>query len=89
MTTKRTLGLLARTYKDAWEVETDPGKKRESLTAAQQLYLQGYQHAIDKQSRDGALYAGINAATMSHLLAESDEATKLANSSGSDFPRKA
>ena len=74
-----TLGLLARTHKDAWDTALSPGKRHQHLVEAHQLYRQGFDHALTSNSADGAIYAGINAATTALLLNESDRAAAIAN----------
>ena len=76
---EETLGLLARTYKDLWDAEIDPSKKNEYLREAHRLYREGYDRAVVRQSPDGALYTGINAATTALLLNETETATSLAH----------
>lgn len=76
---EETLGLLARTCKDDWQTETDPARKRAALSEAYRLYRQGYDHAVARNSSDGALYAGINAATTAFLLDDIQTARALAD----------
>lgn len=75
---EETLGLLARTCKDNWQATLDAQKKTEALRESHLLYRKGYESAVAKNSADGALYAGINAATTALLLGESAFASELA-----------
>lgn len=76
---EETLGLLARTCKDHWQTEVDPQQKSAALRESRRLYQAGYESAVAKNSADGAIYAGINAATTALLLGEADTASKLAS----------
>lgn len=76
---EETLGLLARTCKDQWQAATDPNKKRDALREAYRLYRQGFDHAAaDDDNSGGALYAGINAASMAFLLGDTETSAELA-----------
>lgn len=76
---EETLGLLARTCKDLWEAEPDPSKRQVHLRESYRLYRRGFDHAMATNSAEGAIYAGINAATTALLLGESDTAAEIAN----------
>lgn len=76
---EETLGLLARTCKDHWQSEVAPQRKSEALQESRRLYQAGYESAVAKNSADGAIYAGINAATTALLLGEEDTASRLAS----------
>ncbi|WP_442508904.1 tetratricopeptide repeat-containing protein [Novipirellula sp. SH528] len=75
---EETLGLLARTRKDAWEAELDLSKREEHLRESYRLYRKGFDHALATDSADGAIYAGINAATTALLLNEAETAAAIA-----------
>ena len=62
-----TLGLLARTHKDLALGEQDPARRAVHLAAAFEIYANAFATARANQSTSGALYAGINAATMAVL----------------------
>ncbi len=68
---EETLGLLARTHKDLWQLADDPEEKRTELRRCFELYLEAY--GITR-----GYYAGINAAAMGLLLGETDTARQLA-----------
>lgn len=61
------LGLLARIRKDQWRLDGDAGRLRDS----RDLYLQAFE-------KTGGFYTGINAASMSRLLGEAEQAARLA-----------
>ena len=73
-----TLSLLARTNKDLWSTETEPGKRTKRLQESHDLYRQGYDNAVDSGSIDDAIYAGVNAATTGLLLGDQELAARLA-----------
>lgn len=73
-----TLGLLARTYKDMAFREIDPQKKTSLLNHALEKYHQAYQLALKQDDTNGAIYAGINGATLAFLLNEIEISTILA-----------
>jgi class 3 adenylate cyclase len=68
---EETIGLLARTHKDAADNFTDPTQRREHLCRAQELYTKAFEQT-------GGYWSGINAATMAVLLGQADRAAKLA-----------
>ncbi len=68
---EETLGLLARTHKDLWQLADDPEEKRAELRRCFELYHEAY-------GLNRGYYAGINAAAMGLLLGETDTARRLA-----------
>jgi hypothetical protein len=73
-----TLGMLARTHKDL-ALDTDGTIiDRAHLDAAFGLYRRAYENAITASDADGALYAGINAATVALIRGDLGEARSLA-----------
>ncbi len=68
---EETLGILARTHKDFWQLAVDPEEKRKHLQTSFELYLDGYK-------RNRGYYSGINAATMGLIYGEREIATQLA-----------
>lgn len=75
------LGILARSFKDLWEKERNPAKKKKWLRESHRYYLEGYQYAIIKKKGkwiDDAIYTGINAASTAMLLGKRDYAQRLA-----------
>ena len=66
-----TCGLLARTFKDLAFQEVDAAKRKERLTHAQQVYQQAYRQW-------GGYWNGINAATVSLLLGQQEQAAAMA-----------
>jgi class 3 adenylate cyclase len=66
-----TVGRLARTYKDLWEEAPDSREGQESLQQAHQFYSLAYR-------KDGDTWNGINAATLSLILGQTDRAQALA-----------
>ncbi|MBM3271131.1 MAG: DUF4071 domain-containing protein, partial [Candidatus Sericytochromatia bacterium] len=68
------LGVLARTWRDRWEWERDPERRRASLIRANDLYSQGFRGAQERGDLDAALYTGINAATTLLLLGHAADA---------------
>ena len=73
-----TLGILAGTSKALGLQESAPAQQAEYLADAYRLYHQGYSDSIENKNSDGALYNGINAATMALLLNENAKAIELA-----------
>ena len=73
-----TLGILAGTSKALGLQEAVPAQRAEYLADAYRLYHQGYSDSIENKDSDGALYNGINAATMALLLNENAKAVELA-----------
>jgi len=71
-----TFGILARTYKDSWRLSGNPAY----LAIARDTYRTGYEEARSAipPNHDDALYTGINVATASLLLNETDEAKRVA-----------
>lgn len=68
---EETLGILARTHKDFWQLAADPEEKRKHLKTSYELYLEGY-------SRNKGYYTGINAASMGLIHGERDAAQEIA-----------
>ncbi len=68
---EETLGLLARTHKDFWQLGTDPDEKRRHLRQSYDLYLDSYK-------RNRGYYSGINAATTGLIYGDKDVARSLA-----------
>jgi hypothetical protein len=73
-----TLGVLARTHKDLGLQARDRARRESHLESAYRLYEQAYSTSLQRGSRDGALYTGINAATVAVLRGQLDEARGLA-----------
>ena len=68
---EETLGLLARTHKDTWQLSTDPAERRKHLKMCYDLYLDAYQ-------RNRGYYSGINAAAMGLIYGDKEVAHQLA-----------
>ncbi|HXM96461.1 MAG TPA: TRAFs-binding domain-containing protein [Candidatus Dormibacteraeota bacterium] len=68
---EETIGLLARTHKDAADTSTDSTHRQDHLRRAHQLYTKAYEQS-------GGYWSGINAATTAALLGETGHAAKLA-----------
>ncbi len=68
---EETLGILARTHKDFWQLAADPDEKRKHLKTSYELYLEGY-------SRNTGYYTGINAASMGLIYGEREAAQSIA-----------
>lgn len=68
---EETLGILARTHKDFWQLAADPDEKRKHLKTSYELYLEGY-------NRNKGYYTGINAASMGLIYGEKDAAREIA-----------
>lgn len=66
-----TISLLARTEKDLWQQVSDRYEANRHLALATQWYKQAYQNS-------GSYYPGINAATMSLLMGNLEEAKAIA-----------
>jgi len=73
-----TLGVLARTHKDLGLQARDPARREAHLDAAYRLYSQAYSNSLQRGAPEGALYTGINAATVAALRGQLDEARWLA-----------
>jgi class 3 adenylate cyclase len=69
---EETLGILARTHKDFWQLAADPEEKRKHLKTSYELYLEGYR-------RNTGYYTGINAASMGLIYGEKDAAQEIAS----------
>lgn len=67
---EETLGILARTHKDFWQLSADPEERRKHLKTSYELYLEGYK-------RNRGYYSGINAASMGLIYGEKDTAMQL------------
>jgi Adenylate and Guanylate cyclase catalytic domain/MAP3K TRAFs-binding domain len=68
---EETLGLLARTCKDLWALESSPGPRREHLARAHAAYLEAHR-------RSGGYWSGINVATTALLLGDREDAMAAA-----------
>jgi hypothetical protein len=68
---EETLGILARTHKDFWQLAADPDEKRKHLKTSYELYLEGY-------NRNKGYYTGINAASMGLIYGEREAAQGIA-----------
>ncbi|MBV9126583.1 MAG: adenylate/guanylate cyclase domain-containing protein [Verrucomicrobia bacterium] len=68
---EETLGLLARTHKDLWQLATEPAEKHAELRRCFELYREAYELTH-------GYYPGINAAAMGLLLSETKIARQLA-----------
>lgn len=68
---EETLGILARTHKDFWQLASDPEEKDKHLKTSFELYLEGY-------NRNKGYYTGINAASMGLIHGEKDQAQEIA-----------
>ena len=68
---EETLGMLARTYKDQWAFANEPAERRRFLTQARDAYQAAY-------SLSRGYWTGINVATTSLLLGETDAAVAAA-----------
>ena len=73
-----TLGILARTFKDLSAGAATPDERRMLLCQAHARYRDAYGLAVARRDPDGALYAGINAASTALLLEDGDTARQLA-----------
>ena len=69
---EETVGLLARTHKDLAAEATSDDVARAHLQQARKLYSEAYQTS-------GGYWSGVNAATMSLLLGDQQQATTLAS----------
>ena len=68
---EETLGILARTYKDFWQLSMNPVEGEEHLRRSYELYADAYE-------RNGGYYSGINAATTGLLYGDKVNAQRLA-----------
>jgi class 3 adenylate cyclase len=68
---EETLGILARTHKDFWQIANDPKEKAEHLRLSYELYAEGYR-------RNRGYYTGINAASMGLIYGEKEVAHQIA-----------
>lgn len=68
---EETISLLARTEKDLWQEASDRDEANRHLALAAERYKQAY-------GDSGSYYPGINAATMTLLLGEREEAKAIA-----------
>lgn len=68
---EETLGMLARTHKDAWAAGTSVTDRDRSLRRAYEHYLQAF-------ARSRGTWSGINAATLALLLDEPEQSRELA-----------
>lgn len=73
-----TMGILARTYKDLWELDQCGKNARRCLNKAHQIYNQAYRLACRRDRLDAATYNGINAASTALLMDQEDTARKIA-----------
>jgi class 3 adenylate cyclase len=70
-TDEETLGMLAHTYKDLAARATSVRERQDCLRRAAEIYTQAYESS-------GGNWSGINAATMSLLVGQTERATRLA-----------
>jgi class 3 adenylate cyclase/tetratricopeptide (TPR) repeat protein len=70
-TAEETLGMLGRTYKDLAATAATRKQRKEFLKNAAKIYREAYQTS-------GGYWSGINAATMTLLIGESDRAREIA-----------
>ena len=75
-----TLGMLARTHKDLALEAAEEGQRKRHLDAAYALYRRAHDNARASGDRDGASYAGINAATLALLRGDVADARAIARS---------
>ncbi|THB67659.1 MAG: hypothetical protein D6E12_08125 [Desulfovibrio sp.] len=68
---EETLGILARTHKDLWELAQDPDEKAHHLQRSFETYRACFKVV-------GGYYTGINAATMGALYGADEEAARIA-----------
>lgn len=68
---EETLGMLARTHKDLWQQEDDPGARQRQLQQSYKFYEEAYRLS-------GGYWTGINAATIALLSGEREHARALA-----------
>ena len=68
---EETISLLARTHKDLWQQATSPEESTQQIALAAQRYQQAYQMS-------GDYYPGINAATMTMLMGDDEQARAIA-----------
>lgn len=73
-----TLGLLARTHKDAALATTDDERRATHLAAAFEIYASGYRESSRQDNVDDAYYTGINAATLALLRGATATARDIA-----------
>ncbi|MBI5774408.1 MAG: hypothetical protein HZA89_11780 [Verrucomicrobia bacterium] len=69
---EETLGLLARTHKDFWQISADPHERQRHLRLSYELYADAY-------ARNRGYYSGINAASTALLSGEKAAAEKIAH----------
>ena len=78
-----TIGLLARTLKDLWQLTENQEHKAHWLAEAAKHYEDAYVRATDplqSDAKDSSYWPGINAATLALARGELDKATTLAQS---------
>ena len=68
---EETLGILGRVYKDMWLISDGENSKNSYLLKSRQLYLQAFK-------KNKGYYSGINAASLSRIIGDSELAEKLA-----------
>ncbi|MDJ0554867.1 MAG: TRAFs-binding domain-containing protein [Microcoleaceae cyanobacterium MO_207.B10] len=68
---QETISLLARTHKDLWQQASSPEESTQQIALAAQRYQQAYQMS-------GDYYPGINAATMTMLMGDDEQARAIA-----------
>jgi Adenylate and Guanylate cyclase catalytic domain/MAP3K TRAFs-binding domain len=73
-----TLGILARTHKDLALAAKGIAQRASHVAAAFRLYECAFESARDNGATDGAIYAGINAATMAVLMGDLGKARGIA-----------
>ena len=72
-----TIGLLARTYKDLWEMSPKDKESKSYLKSASKYYLSAFQYAEEKKLIDDGIYNGINAATMFMFRGDKEKTKSL------------
>jgi class 3 adenylate cyclase/tetratricopeptide (TPR) repeat protein len=75
---EETLGLLARTLKDQWQLSTDSVQKAESLQEAAALYELAFRRELKSRRRNAGYWTGINAATLAVASGDLAKAITLA-----------
>lgn len=73
-----TMGMLARTCKDLGRRALSPEKRLDYFDRARVIYQEAYEAARQLEDLDGALYNGVNAASLSMLCDRRDTALALA-----------
>ncbi len=68
---EETLGILARTHKDFWQIANDPAEREAHLKTSYELYKEAYR-------RNQGYYSGINAAALAFLSDDTNNAQQFA-----------